>query len=421
MSTFYDLILAARRGNMHVLEEATDDQIQALNIRHETLLHGCARAGAPDGMVWYLAQVRHLNVNACTHRDRRPIEMAIDSGHINVLRELVAMGAKVNAKTRNGETLLMRAARRGDLAAMDVLVAGGADPNVVSYDGKTILTVAGAHGYAATARHAIEVLGYDPFRCTDNGNALHAAAAWNNMNAVRYLVRTCGLDVNFVYKDQTALGAACARGHAEMVRALIDEFGADLQPPVDEKNQPLNLACSHSRHSLAKHLICKRRVQPSATTLHIASLHSVELARFIVDNELVDWRTCPTSWFKTSLQHQLSTLRRASFDFGLYRQMLPEMRTRIRSVLILARAPRPAASVAATRLTCLPSHLLERLFDAIFSSYKHDVHPRDHPLVHSFGRGVCDVCTWRSHGNRCIRCTVCSFEICMSCAPWILQ
>ena len=70
-------------------------------------------------------------ISACIHRD------------IQRINALIAAGAKVNAKDKNGETALMNAAPYGHVECVAILIAAGADINATDNKGNTALMLAG--------------------------------------------------------------------------------------------------------------------------------------------------------------------------------------------------------------------------------------------------------------------------------------
>ncbi len=79
-----------------------------------------------------------------------PLMSAADSGHVEVVRMLLARGkANVNAKDFDGATAIHFAARRGKTTAARLLIEAGADVNATDGHGRTALMYAAMNGYPA--------------------------------------------------------------------------------------------------------------------------------------------------------------------------------------------------------------------------------------------------------------------------------
>ena len=86
------------------------------------------------------------NVNL-KHRDGYTLlHWAIYKGNTDLLEVLIAQGADVNAKNKDSSTPLHMAASRGDKDLLEVLITHGADVNVKDKDGFTPLHVAASRG-----------------------------------------------------------------------------------------------------------------------------------------------------------------------------------------------------------------------------------------------------------------------------------
>jgi ankyrin repeat protein len=67
-------------------------------------------------------------------------------GNTHRIKELLAYGHKVNAKSPSGTTALMYAARNNHVDCIQFLLANGADPSIVSKKGATALSLAQKFG-----------------------------------------------------------------------------------------------------------------------------------------------------------------------------------------------------------------------------------------------------------------------------------
>ena len=158
-----------------------------------------------------------------------PLMMASD---VVAVKALIKAGADVNAKLKNGKTVLMIYARTGSIEMVKALLDAGA---VV--DGETI-TYAGSPEMAALLRNHTKDVHY-----TLN-NLLYLDDITEDM--VKDVIQD-GFDINQPLDEynQTILTFACRMGQAEKINVLL-KFGAD--PNVEAKNDsgmtPFMLAVS---------------------------------------------------------------------------------------------------------------------------------------------------------------------------------
>jgi uncharacterized protein len=88
------------------------------------------------------------NANASREGDgSAALILASNKGHVHIAEKLIAAGAQVNAKNRNGWTALMGAASNGHLSVVALLVAGQADVNARHSYGWTALKLASQKGH----------------------------------------------------------------------------------------------------------------------------------------------------------------------------------------------------------------------------------------------------------------------------------
>ena len=102
----------------------------------DILIHTAAEAGNIEAVKQHLAE--GADVNARSVIDDTPLHSAAGEGHKEVVELLIANGADVNAKGGiSGSTPLHFAALFGHKEVVELLIAKGADVNAKGWDGRT--------------------------------------------------------------------------------------------------------------------------------------------------------------------------------------------------------------------------------------------------------------------------------------------
>jgi ankyrin repeat protein len=178
------------------------------------------------------------DVNAKTTRDpdyydfQSPLIMsAVIKGDADIVKELIQAGADINAKTKNGETVLMLAVIKGDADIVKELIQAGADINAETNDPK--------YGFQR------------PFM---------SAVIRGNADVVKEFIQA-GVDVNAkMFCDpghhflRSPLMLAVIKGYADIVNELI-QAGADVNAETNDGETVLMLAVSEGYASVVKELM----------------------------------------------------------------------------------------------------------------------------------------------------------------------
>ena len=168
----------------------------------------------------------------------RSFLIALSRGHEAVARLMLERGAEVNSRDRRGGTPLHEAVRQGKIDLVRDLVARGADlhartetppgpPSPFRTGGMTPFLTAAESGNVAMMRELI-ALGADPKAKTPDGaGGMLLAAASRKLEAVKLMLEL-GADVNEARRSGgTALHTATRFGANDIIQHLV-ENGADL-------------------------------------------------------------------------------------------------------------------------------------------------------------------------------------------------
>lgn len=135
------LQVAAWHGNieMMALFVARGADVRRANRYGEQALQLAAWGGHGEAVKWLLEHGAPLEREG---QQWGPLHYAAFNGHEKVVRDLLARGARVNARAPNGSTPLMMAAREGHEDAAKLLLEAGANSALQSDWGDTALTMA---------------------------------------------------------------------------------------------------------------------------------------------------------------------------------------------------------------------------------------------------------------------------------------
>lgn len=93
------------------------------------------------GFLFYAVRYDHPNcigslVKIGTNVNNLFLRLAVFNGHLDCVKKLIAKGADVNAKDKNGLSMLHHAAWNGHLSCLEELINNGADVNARDNEGK---------------------------------------------------------------------------------------------------------------------------------------------------------------------------------------------------------------------------------------------------------------------------------------------
>lgn len=119
-------VMSTVRGGAQIVRHMTILGLAIQNL-HYDLASLLIRAGA--------------DVNGMT-MNRPPVNLAARFGHKEIVRQLLAAGASVNAQDSAGGTALTEAVDNGSIEVIELLLKAKASPNLPRHDGETAYTLA---------------------------------------------------------------------------------------------------------------------------------------------------------------------------------------------------------------------------------------------------------------------------------------
>lgn len=213
---------------------------QPMNVRDQFFL----AVGTPEtpSIEQYLALGADVNMYSDI---ARPLHAAALTGNTNIVKELLARGAQVNAKDNMGNTPLFYAVQNvynnKEMAEQKIqlLIASGADVNVKNTQGASPL-------HQARTADIAQLL-------VDAGANLNAKDAqgntplmsFANLERIEWFVEQ-GADINARNNAGNTLLHKIAKfanaSNAPLIRTLIEELNADATAQNDQGETPLNAA-----------------------------------------------------------------------------------------------------------------------------------------------------------------------------------
>jgi ankyrin repeat protein len=153
-------------------------------------------------------------------------------GHVDTVRSLLDKpDVDIDAKTANGLTALSFASLSGHLEVVKLLVAAGGRVNPQGSNEWGPLMAAASGGSLQVVKYLVEEAGAD-VQCTDpNGMTLFmCAAGGGDIDVVEYLRGRQDIDIDAkTATGHTALDLACGKGHLKVVKLLV-AAGARVNP-----------------------------------------------------------------------------------------------------------------------------------------------------------------------------------------------
>jgi ankyrin repeat protein/beta-lactamase regulating signal transducer with metallopeptidase domain len=205
-----DVYAAAGLGEAQMVLSALEGEpglVKARDVQGETLLHWAARGG-----------------------------------HLDLVKELLARGAEIAARTDLGETPLYLAAYAGHLEMVSELANRGADINAADNEDHTPLIAAALGGHRALAEFLLDKGAVLEHRDKWGATALYRAAQMGHAELVRFLLdRGADIEATVPEYGRTALWRAAGEGHAAVVKLLV-ERGANVNARDGGGSTPLATA-----------------------------------------------------------------------------------------------------------------------------------------------------------------------------------
>jgi ankyrin repeat protein len=227
-----------------------------LNKSGDNALHYACRLGK-DKLIKTFANSGQFDINETNNDGDAPLHIAVDCGCIEVVRQLIVLGAKVNCQNKKFKTPLILATELispYDMNIFDLLVSHGACVDSHTNNGNCALLSASKFGNFDLIRILIDLKANLNLKFHDGTTALMRASYYNYANIVGILLEH-GASVNDTNKrNETPVYIASFRGNYDIVRVLIDH-GANIDLEDIDGDTPLAVACYENRTNVISLLL----------------------------------------------------------------------------------------------------------------------------------------------------------------------
>jgi len=185
----------------------------------------------------------------------RPLHIAAQKGHINIVDLLIQSGAIVDAKNRSERTPLHLAAIKNHSNIIKLLIQNGADIEAQEkYNGYRPLHIVVLNGYTNTAKMLLQNGANIETQDEKNRTPLHIAAMYGKTETAKMLLQN-GANIEAMDNyGRTPLHTAARYGKIEIAKMLLQN-GANIEARDRSGSTPLHVAALFGRTETAKMLL----------------------------------------------------------------------------------------------------------------------------------------------------------------------
>ncbi|XP_063707061.1 ankyrin-3-like isoform X2 [Culicoides brevitarsis] len=260
-----------------------------------------ARGGELGKLVEFLETGQILDINTSNANGLNALHLAAKDGHIEIVRELLNRGAKVDNATKKGNTALHISSLAGKLDVIQLLVQHGASVNVQSQNGFTPLYMAAQENHDECVKYLL-AKGANPALATEDGftplavamqqghdkvvavllesdakgkvrlPALHIAAKKDDAKAAALLLENDHNPDISSKSGFTPLHISAHYGNVDVANLLIEK-GADVNFTAKHNITPLHVACKWGKTNMVNLLIPKGAKIDAVTRDGLTPLH----------------------------------------------------------------------------------------------------------------------------------------------------
>ncbi|KAI4477272.1 hypothetical protein M0804_012862 [Polistes exclamans] len=259
----YTLLMCGARGNNVNVVKYLAEAVESLNgdatdYTGATALHHAAVAGHP-GVISAICNIPKTELNATDQKGQAPIHCACTEEHLEAVKVLIELGAKINAQDNEGNTPLHVATRMRQIEMVQLLLKVGANIDLTDQMGFTPLHLAASHGCKGILELLIQNGAALNKKCKNGNTALHLACQNNEVDTVEILINK-GVDINSLnLRLQSSIHIAAEMGHTEICELLLAS-GANIEQKEKSGRTPLYVAARGSFTAIVDMIIKTARL-----------------------------------------------------------------------------------------------------------------------------------------------------------------
>ncbi len=253
------LNLASGRGQLDLVKLLLENQadLGAADLDGGTALTEAARHGHGEVVQFLLRMKAGLSAQSARFLDKQLL-LATLQGDRERIKELLALGASVNAQTDSGDTALTLAIGLGDIKSIKLFLSSGANVNFRMGGRLTPLLLASNSGQHSVAQLLLSSGAYTGDKNKDGDTPLHLAARNDHAETVKVLLTTPLISAdNRNLMGRTPLMLAAENGHSTVIRLLLAS-AADPNTVDQDGNTALLLGASNGHDEVVRLLLNKQ-------------------------------------------------------------------------------------------------------------------------------------------------------------------